>query len=276
MAIAFDDPRTIALDVPAVERFLDEAEARFGRAIHRAILRMLSGWTEEDIETGRFDVPPVVLIAVTTAFRILSNATEQYGRERAWIEAGGAQSFAVIASAGTGPFARMAADWLDAIPDKAAEIVADHLHEGARGQMKALMQEFPTWSRLRAERMARSVAAYMFNRGRITEFAKNKAIVGLEYTAIMDTRVCEICYPLDGLVLPIDALTAAPYPLFGIIPPLHWQCRCTFMPLLSLVGKPVVQSRWDLWKAANHGMLGIREGVGLPGKAYTGPAPGGQ
>lgn len=44
------------------------------------------------------------------------------------------------------------------------------------------------------------------------------------FDVIEDSRLCDICEPLDGVIRPADEWT-------GKTPPLHYQCRCILTPL---------------------------------------------
>lgn len=58
------------------------------------------------------------------------------------------------------------------------------------------------------------------------EIPPEKKIERMEYTAILDDKVCDLCEELDGIVVEADSAVMQKYS-----PPLHFFCRCIWMPI---------------------------------------------
>ena len=80
----------------------------------------------------------------------------------------------------------------------------------------------------RAEMLARTEILRAFNAAQLVEF-RNWGVVGVdvlaEYVTAGDSRVCEICQPLEGKIYTLDAAE-------GVLPK-HTSCRCIFIPILK-------------------------------------------
>jgi SPP1 gp7 family putative phage head morphogenesis protein len=89
-----------------------------------------------------------------------------------------------------------------------------------------LRKQFPDFSEHRLENIARTETAKIYEQSRYQQMASNDEVVGYEYLAIMDSRTCPICAPHDGMKLSKDKIE-------GWLPPLHFMCRCTIVPIFA-------------------------------------------
>jgi len=58
---------------------------------------------------------------------------------------------------------------------------------------------------------------FLFNRGIIEVLKKSRFVQFVKFNTSRDEKVCKVCKPLDGVIMPIAQAT---------IPPIHFGCRC--------------------------------------------------
>lgn len=154
----------------------------------------------------------------------------------------------------------------ETIAQAAQSVILEKYNEKARGivqktiveeggsiadGMKALKEEFPMWSKKDLERAARTISNFSFNQGRMHAFLEG-GIPAVEVTAILDSRICPICRGLDGIILPVP-------PRGRYVPPFHYQCRCTLLPVIEDdpdISK-MLETDEDVEKAADENVSGM-------------------
>jgi SPP1 gp7 family putative phage head morphogenesis protein len=94
-----------------------------------------------------------------------------------------------------------------------------------------LEDEFTAWDMMdsvgggRIETIVRTNTLAAFNEARGQQFAKlGDAIIGYEYSAVMDSRTSDICAALDK-----KFITPAEYDYYN--PPNHYNCRSILVPI---------------------------------------------
>lgn len=202
----------------------------------RLINRYLSGLTEADIALEQFEMPEYLAGTLRAGVRLLALSMRHEGRK----SLGVGEKFALEEDPWQAD--KLLDGILEQIPEKAKEIVERTLAEGGgiREAMKALKVEFPTWAKHKMERIARTVAAFHFNHGRL-DVMLDAGIKYYEVSAILDSRVCPICFGLDDLVISLDSDLDA-------WPPFHWSCRCICSPVIDPPEKVIYT--YDELKAA--------------------------
>jgi SPP1 gp7 family putative phage head morphogenesis protein len=86
-------------------------------------------------------------------------------------------------------------------------------------------------SKAHAENIFRTNVQSAYNSGHAEAMydpALKDDIPGFQFVAIPDDRICEICEPLDGLVYERSEMESE-----AIVPPLHYMCRCTIIPVFA-------------------------------------------
>lgn len=178
------------------------------------------------------------------AVKELARVMRDYGRTEAQRELGLLPRFATLPES-TGDADDIVNGFFREIETEAREIVKRVIVDGGGNTVEAMLElsrAFPEWSKGKQERIARTVAAFYFNRGRIDVFLG----AGIEHfgiSAILDSRVCPICFPLDGLIFSI-------YLDLPSLPPYHWSCRCIFYGIVEPDG-PVIRTVQELQRAAD-------------------------
>lgn len=88
----------------------------------------------------------------------------------------------------------------------------------------------PTFGRVRAERVAVTESTRIFAEATRQADNANPYIVAHRIYTVGDERVCGICGPLHGMVIP-KTQRNAPHPSLGAIagPPFHVNCRCAII-----------------------------------------------
>lgn len=83
-------------------------------------------------------------------------------------------------------------------------------------------------SRRQAEALTRTSVTQVFTRAAEATYQENKDLVQeYEIVATLDQRTTEICAALDGKVFPVGS---------GKLPPFHWNCRSTIVPVINYRG----------------------------------------
>lgn len=100
------------------------------------------------------------------------------------------------------------------------------IHETTRRRLIALLQVSPN---LTFENYKTAVignrpfvineyeGVFLFNRGIIEILKKTRFVYFVKWNTSRDEKVCKICKPLDGVIMPVAQAT---------IPPIHFGCRC--------------------------------------------------
>lgn len=129
------------------------------------------------------------------------------------------------------------------IRDKARQILADNFEEGytVRGAMRDLRELIGgdnladsavtdgSW----LENVVRTNMTSMAQAGRFIAYSRDPELTGFEWHAIVDSRVCPMCSPLDGKIVSREAAEGG-----GFAPPLHFMCRCTQTPVYTFDQTP--------------------------------------
>ena len=118
----------------------------------------------------------------------------------------------------------------DVMSQQLSRIIATNLATGAnpRQLAKQIHDSIGAITRQRANTIARTETIYAHAEGQLDSFERlNIEKVGAmaEWQTAGDERVCELCYPLEGVVMSIKEAR-------GLIPR-HPNCRCMWMPASS-------------------------------------------
>lgn len=78
-----------------------------------------------------------------------------------------------------------------------------------------------------AEALARTAVNSVANRAAMDTYKENSDLVGsFQYVAVLDDRTTDICEELDGEIFALDDPEAK-------VPPQHWNCRSTTIPVIN-------------------------------------------
>jgi SPP1 gp7 family putative phage head morphogenesis protein len=92
--------------------------------------------------------------------------------------------------------------------------------------MRGLEDVFGIFGRNRLEMIARTETAKVYEQAQWHEMDETPEVVGYQYSAIMDSRVCPICSPRHGKIFAKDEIA-------GNLPPMHPQCRCMVLAVFG-------------------------------------------
>jgi SPP1 gp7 family putative phage head morphogenesis protein len=233
--LAVLDESVLRMEPLETQADLDSCEAKYRRAWKQTLNRILSSWNESNVLLDSFYVSPQNVETLRSITRGLANLTRDLGRTRARKELTGSEQtirFAVMPELPT-QADEILDRFLTEIPFEAKRIVKEEIAKGGgiKEAMGALRVEFPVWAKPKMERVARTVASYHFNVGRLEVF-KDAGVKHYFVSAILDNRICPICYGVDGLVIDMDADLRS-------YPPLHWNCRCVVVPKVDYGGQAI-------------------------------------
>ncbi len=112
--------------------------------------------------------------------------------------------------------------------ERAQAVVSDSIARGdAQAEViRALAEVFPRFSTSRLENIVRTETAKVFEQAKWQEYDAEPEIVGYEFVAILDGRTSDVCEERHGKTFPKAAIE-------GNLPPLHFQCRSTVIPIFS-------------------------------------------
>ncbi len=112
--------------------------------------------------------------------------------------------------------------------ERAREIIAKGVEQGWNQSqvMNEIGQIFPDFSRGRLEMIARTETAKIYEQARWRAMDAEPEIVGYEWSAILDSRVCPICAARHGQRYPKAQVN-------GRLPPAHVSCRCVLLPIFN-------------------------------------------
>lgn len=130
--------------------------------------------------------------------------------------------------------------WQRSLDGAVTSLLVNAIETGASipETMRALQIIFPTFSKARLENIARTESVSAYNQGRLASFRANPFVKAVQFSAVLDARTTDICRDRDGLILAI-----ADPRLLGNIPPLHFQCRSTLVP--------ITRYQWDALHAGD-------------------------
>ena len=93
----------------------------------------------------------------------------------------------------------------------------------------------PIFGDARAERIAVTEVTRAFAAGNQAAWASTGMVGANKWMTAEDEKVCEICAPLDGIVVPLgDGFTPDGPGEGPTMPPAHVNCRCSLLPVLSM------------------------------------------
>lgn len=118
--------------------------------------------------------------------------------------------------------------WQRSLDGAVTSVLVNALQTGASIQdtIRALGRVFPTFSKARLENIARTESVAAYNQGRLASFRDNPFVFAVQFSAVLDNRTTDICRDRDGLILGLTDPR-----LEANIPPLHFQCRSTLVPI---------------------------------------------
>lgn len=124
------------------------------------------------------------------------------------------------------------------ITPKAQKLIISEIRDGLfRGQSVADIVDRVTGTKMltgtfkqinnEAERIVRSSVMHVSSHARQATYLANDDIInGYQIVGTLDTHICEICIPKDGeLVTDLED--------YSLLPPYHFNCRCTSVPSLK-------------------------------------------
>lgn len=281
--LAVLDEHVLRMEPLRTQKDLDRLENKYRKIWQRSLRRLINSWTDTDILLDHYPVRWQIEQELRAATRQLARLTKQLGIYRARKELQGFRLAPIKFALAELPDRadETVNRFFSEIPVQARRIVTEALQQGGgiREARAALKVEFPTWGSATMERVARTVSSHHFNVGRFQVFAE----AGVEFftvSAILDSRLCPICYGVDGIVQRFDARLRC-------YPPLHWSCRCVAVPRVEYEGE-YVETEEQLRRAANAKLLltdfrlgkkritiwkGIPEGWGYPPSSVPPPIP---
>ena len=115
--------------------------------------------------------------------------------------------------------------WDRDLDARVSAILVQSLQTGTdkRQLMRGLAEVFPDFTKHRLENIARTETMSALTQGRLARFqAPGSNVVAVQFVAILDARVTEICRSRDGLIMMLDDPRLA-----ANTPPLHYMCRST-------------------------------------------------
>lgn len=89
----------------------------------------------------------------------------------------------------------------------------------------------------RAERIARTEVLRATNWATLESYKQSGIVDGKQWLTAIDERVCPICEPMDGVIIPLDDNFKTIEGGFDR-PPAHVNCRCTMTPIFDLKSIP--------------------------------------
>lgn len=84
----------------------------------------------------------------------------------------------------------------------------------------------PMFGDNRAEQIAATETTKAYAEGNQETWSKSDSVTGMTWTTAEDELVCDICEPLDGTVLDVNASE-------DDMPPAHVSCRCYLQPVMA-------------------------------------------
>ncbi len=153
---------------------------------------------------------------------------------------------------------------------KAKNIIYSGIENGLSTQNITFGLEsiFPTFTSGRLNNIARTETSKAYNAGRLEGFKAPELegfIKGVQFSAIMDSRVTDICEKRHGLIFAIDDPR-----LQSNNPPLHYQCRSVLIPVdkYSLIEEDLedkVGKGWEDVQEPMKGFGGVKDEKGESG-----------
>lgn len=119
--------------------------------------------------------------------------------------------------------------WNRDLDSSVKTVLANAMETGATLQQtqKALKTVFSGFSDARLENIARTETTSAFNKGRLASFqAQGDFVVAVQFMAIIDNRVTDICRARDGRIMKLNDPR-----LPENTPPMHFQCRSLLSPV---------------------------------------------
>lgn len=141
--------------------------------------------------------------------------------------------------------------WNRDLDAEVTRVLVQTLETGASSgkMMQELAEVFPTFTSRRLEMIARTETTAALNQGRLARFRDpDGGVEAVQFVAILDARVTDICRARDGLILRLDDPRLA-----SNTPPLHINCRSTLVPVMDIdmedlaAGDESLQKRYFGW-----------------------------
>jgi len=107
------------------------------------------------------------------------------------------------------------------------------------------IREGLAWASARADLLARTVTNWSYNEGAVALY-QEESIKEVEWMTTEDDATCEYCAEMDGTIIPTGdsfmsagdlldpELASSALPMDVEHPPLHPNCRCTILPVISV------------------------------------------
>jgi SPP1 gp7 family putative phage head morphogenesis protein len=223
----------------AVEKRLDASEQAFVDAAMVLSLRQLEMLKiEYELMTpvDELQLVPHHIVAMADALAASLITTYKQGRRTALYELKRAEAaqFAVDKLAEDLPsefYPKAGVDWYreyslrivgveqTAALEGAKQSIRDGIEQGLthRDVMTKLSEDFTDLSKHRLEMIARTETSKIYSQSRYQTFQPLEQVVGWEWFAIMDSRVCDVCEAREHRIFPKDQIE-------GNMPPVHVQC----------------------------------------------------
>ena len=227
--------------------YLDQRSAGFQADLRRLLTEQrdrIKGYLTKNIGTGRpWEVAGEIKIQPAPIKRMFTdflNEVYRYAYEQFQRGTGQAAMFGEE-SAFIGFRVMLSADKLiNDLETAIKHAVAESISRGASPAeiLQNYEASFDTFLSGRLSNIAETEVGFTLNKANSMTLALNKKLVAngtldpdqaikrVQYTAIMDSATCPLCGGLHGMVVPADSPIVGKYS-----PPLHYFCRCIWMPI---------------------------------------------
>lgn len=188
--------------------------------------------TKSTIETLTFDELKDLMPELREALEAMSNEAAQAALAQVLSEITPDQLAQVNAHAVAFARDRSAAlvtDISNSTRDMLRDTITTSVEEGwSNSKLAAELEDMYVFSPERAETIARTETAYADIQGNLQGYRASGQVTGKQWIIAQD-EYCDECNDLDGVVVGLSE----PFPDGGDGPPLHPNCRCDVLPVLS-------------------------------------------
>lgn len=121
----------------------------------------------------------------------------------------------------------------NAVLEEVREVISRSLREGVTNSLTAtelgrVNRQLSRFARSRLECISRTEAMRAYSMGSLRSAIDSEAVVGFEFSAVLDSRTSEICHAREGMRFRINDPRLA-----HNTPPLHPNCRSVLLPLTA-------------------------------------------
>jgi SPP1 gp7 family putative phage head morphogenesis protein len=264
-------------DLAATSTYLTQQSAKFQKALKDALLQQkakIKAYLEKNIGTGQpwsiADEIEIKIGSIKKAYQDALNAAYQYsyGKLKKIVEQ--KEEFAARERPFIGFRTSLSSKKLvNDLETAIKHAVSESITRGASNAqvLESFNAAYDTFLEGRLAVIAETEIGFAFGKSNMMymldnwrevdngEIPPEKRIERMEYSAILDDKICDLCESLDGIVVEADSAVMQMYN-----PPLHYFCRCIWMP--------ITQEEIDDPRVANTDLT-INEGTGRPYTSET-------